>query len=201
MSSGFWYCPWQNRISQAVSHTPSFPPTNSFSNPICLAIGKAKAAAPGRSHHRFGGYIGLLDSALPSLFAVAGASPRNRSQSGQAGYQHPPPQLRWHSVRLWPKEFCGPHTETLWIRQARGGPLVSPHVLKSIPAAFFRLVRTRMPCKLHGGTRGRGTYQAGMESNPTDEMRHPGSQNGEGWMKPSGRWVAPKGGSSMSRPE
>ncbi|KAK4107285.1 hypothetical protein N656DRAFT_518781 [Canariomyces notabilis] len=54
---------------QAVSHAPL--------NPICLAIGEAKAAAPARPHHRFDGRIGLLDSALPSLFAAAGVWPRN----------------------------------------------------------------------------------------------------------------------------
>ncbi|KAK4109349.1 hypothetical protein N656DRAFT_351224 [Canariomyces notabilis] len=57
---------------QAVLHVLSFPPISSFSNPICLAIGEAKAAAPVRPHHRFGGRIGLLNSALPSLFAAAG---------------------------------------------------------------------------------------------------------------------------------
>jgi hypothetical protein len=43
---------------RTISNALSFPPISSFSDPICLAVGKAKAAASARPRHRFGGRIG-----------------------------------------------------------------------------------------------------------------------------------------------
>ena len=87
---------------RTVSNALSFPPiSSSFSDPICLAVGKSQ-----------GGRVSKATSSSLRPYRL-GVWPRNGSRLGPAGRLHAPLQPRhWHSVRLWPKWFCDPHTET-----------------------------------------------------------------------------------------
>lgn len=143
---------------QTVSKALSFPPIRS-SDTICLAVGNANG---GRRRQQ--GHVIVLAS------VSAGVWPRNRSYSGQAGYLYASPQLRWHSVRLWPKGF----TETL----GEGAP---PGVSACDEIDICRSSVTGQDTQVlqiargYGeGGRGRGAYQAGMDSDPTGERRHSG---------------------------
>jgi hypothetical protein len=80
---------------RTVSNALSFPPiSSSFSDPICLAVGKSQ-----------GGRVSKATSSLSRPHRL-GVWPRNGLRLGQAGHLHTPLQpRRWHSVRLWPKWF------------------------------------------------------------------------------------------------
>ncbi len=109
---------------RTVSNTRSSPPISSFSDPICLAVGEAKAAASARPRYRLRGRIGWR-VAQKWVAVRSGWSPACLAAAVCL-------------AAAAPLAF-GPTLAKMVtaIRMPRRGLPVSSHVMKSIPAAFL----------------------------------------------------------------